>query len=279
MSSNKSSKLIIGVHGLANKPEKETLAAWWEQSMLEGLKKNSRLPVESLDFLSVHWADVMYPSPDPKPDAYREAKSGDLKYYKDGWMDYVRSRVLDMGGDFLDFMKDKLDMDKTAEKVLKEKLPDLYRYYKKEAIRKVLRERLTAVITENRDKRLMLVAHSMGSIIAYDVLRELGREDPTLSVEHFVTIGSPLGLPHVKHMILKENPIIRTPSIVKNWTNFADRRDPVALDIHLSDDYEKNYAGVKVKDDLVMNDWGGLNHKSYGYLRTPEFSDVLKTFI
>ncbi len=273
------SKLIIGIHGLANKPEKNTLAKWWAKSMVEGLNKNSRLPTTSVDFLSVYWADVMYPNPDPRPDAYREAKPGDLKYYKDGWMDYLRSHIMDAVGDFLDFMKSKLDIDEPAEKVLKEKLPDLYRYYKEETIRNELRGRLRKAINDNRDKRLMLVAHSMGTIIAYDVLRELGREDPNLSVEHFVTIGSPLGLPHVKHMIAKESPFIRTPSIVKRWTNLADRRDPVALDTHLSDDYEENYAGVKVKDDLVMNDWGGINHKSYGYLRTPEFSDLLKTFI
>ncbi len=279
MGATKSSKLIIGIHGLANKPEKETLAKWWEAAMVEGLNKNSRLPVTSLDFLSVYWADVMYPAPDPKPDAYREAKPGALKYYKDGWMDYLRSRVLDVGGDFLDFMKDKLDIDNTAELALKKKLPDLYRYYKDEAVRKELRGRLKKAIVDNRDRRLMLVAHSMGSIIAYDVLRQLGKEDPSLSVEHFVTIGSPLGLPHVKHMIVKESPFIRTPSIVRKWTNLADRRDPVAVDIHLRDDYDENYAGVKVRDDLVMNDWGGINHKSYGYLRTPEFSDLLKTFI
>lgn len=277
--STESSKLIIGIHGLANKPEKATLAKWWEAAMVEGLNKNSRIPVTSLDFESVYWADVMYPNPDPEPDAYRPAGVGELKYYKDGWMDYLRSRILDAGGDFLDYMKDKLDMDEPAEKVLQEKLPDLYRYYKEEGIRKELRGRLIKVITENRHKRLMIVAHSMGTIIAYDVLRALGKQDPNLSIEHFVTIGSPLGLPHVKHMIAKESPFIRTPSVVKKWTNLADRRDPVALDIHLSDDYEENYAGVQVKDDLVMNDWGGINHKSYGYLRTPEFSDLLKTFI
>jgi len=110
-------------------------------------------------------------------------------------------------------------------------------------------------------------------------LRELGREDASLSIEHLVTIGSPLGLPHVKYKIMEENPLIRTPSVVKKWSNLADRRDPVALDIHLRDDYEANYAGVRVNDDLVMNDWGGINHKSYGYLRTPEFSDLLKNFI
>jgi surfactin synthase thioesterase subunit len=35
----------------------------------------------------------------------------------------------------------------------------------------------------------------MGSIIAYDVLRML--EQRTSGIDHFVTIGSPLGLPIV----------------------------------------------------------------------------------
>ncbi len=273
------SKMIIGIHGLSNKPAEKTLARWWEKAMLEGLQVNSKLSLDSLDFQSVYWADVMYPQPDPAPDKYRRAKKGELKYYREGWIDYIRETLLDFGGDIIDSTKEMFGIDALAEKVLKSKLKDLYRYYEKENIRNELRGRLRQAILDNRDKRLMVVAHSMGSIIAYDVLRELGRIDATLSVDHFVTIGSPLGLPHVKHKIMEENPLVRTPSIVKKWSNLADRRDPVALDVHLRDDYEENYAGVRVNDDLVMNDWGGISHKSYGYLRTPEFSDLLKNFI
>ena len=273
------SKMIIGIHGLANKPAEKTLARWWEKAMLEGLQVNSKLSLDSLDFQSVYWADVMYPQPDPAPDKYRRARKGELKYYREGWIDYIRETLLDFGGDIIDSTKEMFGIDALAEKVLKSKLKDLYRYYEKENIRNELRGRLRQAILDNRDKRLMVVAHSMGSIIAYDVLRELGRIDATLSVDHFVTIGSPLGLPHVKHKIMEENPLVRTPSIVKKWSNLADRRDPVALDVHLRDDYEANYAGVRVNDDLVMNDWGDISHKSYGYLRTPEFSDLLKNFI
>lgn len=32
-------RVIIGVHGLGNKPDPETLRSWWEQSMIEGLQK------------------------------------------------------------------------------------------------------------------------------------------------------------------------------------------------------------------------------------------------
>ena len=273
------SKVIIGIHGLSNKPPEKTLANWWEKAMLEGLEVNCGLRLEALDFCSVYWADVMYRKPDPKPDRYRRAKKGALQTYEEGWLDYIREVVLDIGGDMLDTMKQTFGMDALADRVLKSKLKDLYKYYEKPAIRKKLRDRLRQAILDNRNKRIMLVAHSMGTIIAYDVLRELGREDAGLSVEHFVTIGSPLGLPHVKYKIMLESPLVRTPSIVKKWSNLADRRDPVALDVHLSDDYEANYAGVKVRDDLVMNDWGGIHHKSYGYLRTPEFSNLLKNFI
>ena len=38
----------------------------------------------------------------------------------------------------------------------------------------------------------------MGSIISYDVLRDLGRPEPTIDIPYFVTIGSPLGLSLVK---------------------------------------------------------------------------------
>ena len=114
------------------------------------------------------------------------------------------------------------------------------------------------------------------------MLRALGREDPARVIDHFITIGSPLGLPHVKHKIYQENDLVRTPSVVRRWTNFADRRDPVAADVHLSGDYAPNNRGVEVRDDLVINGYkspaGKANHhKSYGYLRAPEVSEAIRS--
>jgi hypothetical protein len=155
--------------------------------------------------------------------------------------------------------------------------------------RTVLRNELREALLATQGKDIMLIAHSMGSIIAYDVLREVGRSHPDMEVPHFATIGSPLGLPHVKAKIIQKydyDPRVRTPSIVtKSWVNFSDKDDPVATDIHLSDDYEANARGVRVTDDLVSNDYhapasGKANaHKSYGYLRTPEVSRHIKSFL
>lgn len=273
------SSVIIGIHGLSNKPAPDVLAEGWEKAILEGLRRNANIPRPSVNFHSVYWADVMYDAYDTEPDLYHEASPGELKRYKDHWMDHLRAQVLDFGGDVIDSMKKLFGMDRTADGVLEMKLKDLYQYYHDKAKRETLRGRLKTVVKSQRNKRIMVVAHSMGSIVAYDVLRELGREDPTLSVEHLVTIGSPLGMPHVKYKIMEESALVRTPSIVRRWSNLADRRDPVAMDIYLRDDYEANGGGIRVEDDLVMNDWSGIHHKSYGYLRTPEFTDLVKSFI
>ena len=273
------SKVIIGIHGLSNKPPKETLAIWWKEAIIEGLEKNTGIANPEINFESVYWADVMYETPDTEPDAYKAAEEGALKTYDDSWLDAVREKVFDWEGDILDSAKKYLGIDKAADEVLEHKLKDLSRYYKEENIRKTLRERLASKIIEHRDKRIMILSHSMGTIIAYDVLRILGEEYSRLLVDHFITLGSPLGLPHVKYKIAQENRLVRTPSIVKRWSNFADKRDPVALDVHLSGDYAPNSDGVKVVDDLIANDWGGIHHKSYGYLRAPEVSRVIREFI
>jgi hypothetical protein len=82
--------------------------------------------------------------------------------------------------------------------------------------------------------------------------------------------------------------LVRTPSIVGRWTNFADRRDIVAVEAKLGDDYEPNDQGVKVADVPVINAYRSPfdrdppnkpnYHKSYGYLRTPELSNVVRAF-
>lgn len=277
------SKIIIGIHGLANKPADEVLKKGWSDAMREGLKKNAGINItdKSFNFESVYWADVMYKKPDTKYDGYKTANKGDIKRYEDGWFDTFRAWSSDKIDDVVDPLKNWLDIDVAANAVLKSKLKDLHAYYTDKTIREKLRGRFENAIIDNVKKgnRIMVVSHSMGTIIAYDVLRKLGKENKDFSIEHFVTLGSPLGLSHVKYMINKENHLVRTPSIVKKWSNLADRRDPVAADTHLSDDYQANDYDVKVGDDLVINDWGGIHHKSYGYLRTPEFTDLLKKFI
>ena len=82
-----------------------------------------------------------------------------------------------------------------------------------------------------------------------------------------------------------DDPVVRTPTVVTgSWMNFADRDDKVAADYYLRDDYAANQLGVRVQDDLVANSYRNLDgrenqHKSYGYLRTPELSEHVADFL
>jgi surfactin synthase thioesterase subunit len=66
-------------------------------------------------------------------------------------------------------------VDKIGDFVLEPELQDLAAYYEDENFRSTARQRLINKLKEHAGKRIMLIGHSMGSIIAYDVLRIAGR--------------------------------------------------------------------------------------------------------
>lgn len=279
--------IIIGIHGLANKPPEPTLREWWQEALLEGLERNQGRTDRALSFDLSYWADLRYDSPDQTSEPYVRADgAGRLPRYKEDWLDGIVAKIGNLADAPLDWAKRYFGADNLADSVLRQKLPDLATYYDDESLRERIRDRFADKVraAAATQKRIMVIAHSMGSIVAYDVLRRIGREDMGLRVDHLVTIGSPLGLSQVKHRIRQENDLVRTPSVVRKWTNFADRRDLVAADSHLADDYAVNDREVKVRDDMVINTYtnetGDANyHKSYGYLRAPELSEILRGFI
>ena len=57
------SKVIVGIHGLANKPEKEVLEDWWRKALDEGLEKNCGVVGAQYDYVMVYWADLLYKHP------------------------------------------------------------------------------------------------------------------------------------------------------------------------------------------------------------------------
>lgn len=75
-----------------------------------------------------------------------------------------------------------------------------------------------------RDGEIILIGHSLGSVIAIDLLDQLPEK---VHVRRFLTIGSPAGAPSLhKHKkdILPDIPYQR----VDDWTNLIYRRDPVS---------------------------------------------------
>ncbi|MBI9056360.1 GPI inositol-deacylase [Labilibaculum sp. DW002] len=297
--------VIIEIHGLGNKPPKNLLERWWERAMIEGLKSNNykaNLPKYEM----VYWADILHDQP-----LNQFEKNEDSPYYLDEI--YVRRPKLfvrenhDTRKKVVNFVNRQLNKFLLNEDfslnysfitdvILGNYFQDLQTYYQEESesneesankIKESIRLRLLKVLEKYKGDDIMLIAHSMGSIIAFDVLSFLANH---IQIHTFVTIGSPLGLPIVVSKFADEQRVrnnggtlIATPPNVKSWYNFADILDKVALNYELGDDFKENRFGVKPIDYLVENNYQ-INkisnpHKSYGYLRTPEFAQVLNNFI
>ncbi|MBW5482774.1 hypothetical protein [Streptomyces bambusae] len=121
-----------------------------------------------------------------------------------------------------------------------------------EAMREVVRTELAQV----GDGPLVVLGHSLGSILAYEVLREEHRD-----VSLFVTVGSPLGIAEVQDRLARPSAV---PAGVAAWVNVSDLRDLVALDHWLRSEYA---PPERVTDHLVKND--SDNHHGIGeYLRS-----------
>ena len=89
--------------------------------------------------------------------------------------------------------------------------------------REVWAEMSAAMVTQPR----AVVAHSLGTVVAYDWLRS----NPNTSATSLITLGSPLGFRGIRkqlHPGLDHSPA-PWPNGVKTWLNVAAKKDPVAL--------------------------------------------------
>jgi hypothetical protein len=87
---------------------------------------------------------------------------------------------------------------------------------------------------------VMVIGHSLGSIIAYDVLWELTWQDGVpWRVDHLLTLGSPLGMSYVQRRLRGhgERGVRRYPGGILHWTNVSAEGDLTALDRGLRDDF------------------------------------------
>lgn len=298
-------KVIIGIHGLGNKPPREILESWWRSAMVEGLEKNGA--TNSMPkFEMAYWADLVYEKPlDEKIEDFKHPYFIKEKYTP-GMPDF-KPEDNPFRQKFLDFIEGQLDKlflntDLTvnykaiSDMVIRRYFRDLETYYSEEShgenelkylAKNLIRERLVNTLKKYNGHEIMLIGHSMGSIIAYDVLTFMM---PQIDIHTFVTIGSPLGFPVVQGRIAAEwlsrrlvPPKLKTPpGVKKHWYNLADLKDKIALIYDMSENFQPNYRGVIAEDFVVYNDYQSNKvynpHKSFGYLRTREFAQILADF-
>jgi hypothetical protein len=112
-------------------------------------------------------------------------------------------------------------------------MSEVYSYLASPARRSQARAAVAQAIMECGAK--VVVAHSLGSVVAYETLHAY----PDLGVEVLVTVGSPLGLPGAVFDVLDPAPDASgrglRPAGLRHWTNIAEGNDLVALPRRLGD--------------------------------------------
>jgi hypothetical protein len=116
-----------------------------------------------------------------------------------------------------------------ADRLLIGNLKQVHSYFTNSTLRSKIREAVAEKITNDT---LVVVAHSLGTVVAYEVLCS----PPVLASLSFVSLGSPLGLPNLVFDRLQPAPRPAGagprgywPARARAWTNIADAGDVVAL--------------------------------------------------
>lgn len=125
----------------------------------------------------------------------------------------------------------------------------------KEKIDDLVREQILVDLPQNEN--IIIVSHSLGTVVAYDLLRRLRHE---LNVKLFITAGSPLGIEIVKRRL--GPPLICLPNVDK-WVNLSDKEDFVALTAKLTG---KNFGCDEIRNEDNLDNGKNDAHDVLQYL-------------
>lgn len=115
----------------------------------------------------------------------------------------------------------------------------------------------------------VVVAHSLGSVVAYEALWHR-----PFDLDLLITLGSPLGMPHVFYERLSlgegnEQSKGQRPPGVRRWVNIADIGDIVAI----PRDLPSRFPGIDAHHEVSLGPIA--SHKATRYLARPEVAAEL----
>jgi hypothetical protein len=287
---------IIYVPGIKPKPPAaEHRAALW-RCLLEGVGRVNPAAAAQMArqpgcFQVVSWAHVFYETQrDIALDqpgierllALRGPEERDLREAR-SWRRRLQRRLYLLSDAFPPLF------DLVGDPNMRATLDDTRRYFGNEAgaavrVRQMVSDALIDAWRAGR--RVLLAGHSLGSVIAFDVLWELSHRFAVPGrVDLFLSFGSPLGLGFVRSRLLgaRESGRRRYPTNIRRWTNLAAVGEMTALDRRLGE----VWAGMRelelveeIADRIDLQTWfrgpEGLNvHKCYGYMVNPVLASTI----
>ena len=151
-------------------------------------------------------------------------------------------------------------------------------------IRDLLQQTLRPMLEQQDD--VLLIGHSLGSVIAYDTLWELSRREGITGKVDFLTLGSPLGMHYIQRRLLgMNNHVEKTyPDRIRRWINLSAEGDVTALNRNFNESFrpmlelglvesiEDHCHGIY---NFFRSDAGLNCHRSYGYMVNPAVGSII----
>lgn len=305
MSPEDSTVRIIVVHGRGAKPPKECKLRYVRQVLIESVR---RVDPKVARWLKVHpeviqlayCADLFHRRFKLRPEScagYREPIRR-LLHESERYPNWVlfRSFLRDLGADVAGLLARLFSLE-TRRLYFESHFSDVIPYFSDAAFAAAIRQRLKRLLVPalRSGRRILLIGHSLGSIVAYDTLWEIShrvrhRSIWKRAVTCFLTLGSPLGDETVRaHLLGWDRPgRQRFPTNVQRWVNLSARGDLICYDARLGNDFrpmrrlglipdieeKANLCTIYRGRDGVWNP-----HKLYGYLILPEVGRLVADFL
>ena len=319
-------KRIIMIHGRASKPPAEVTHRLWRDTLIENIRVSHRRLARRLEdspgtFVSAYWADVV-PHHIPDDAAYcrklqrqvdrviAERRSIKDRFHV-GAGEKVGSFFQDRGIDLARLLASALAI---KDEVMTRFLRETELYDRDQYIADQMRAPLENALRDAWDSGAepVVIAHSMGSFIAYDVLwRFSHRGTPGFRnynrrrVSMFVTLGSPLGDSAVRRLLFARHHAQhgrrQFPTNIDFWHNYACLGDVVAHQKNFHDIFYRpmralqlfppgkkfrsiDYVDLHNPFEVVSHPGNRRRekrnpHKSYGYLVQPRLGSWLADYL
>jgi hypothetical protein len=239
--------LLVLVHGRAQGGKDETeLRNLWIKTLREGLGASRRDRLDEVEirfpFYGDRLDDLVAEAINPTIDAiHRGAASAGDQAFAQFQLDYVNAvkerrhiaddQILDGAGAVIvergplqwawvqAILRKLDDIPGLSGDMIERFTRDVWVYLTDDHVHDAINGIVAKCLEPGR--RTVVVGHSLGSVVAYDVLRKTGN----LSVPLYATVGSPLGVGPIRSRLSP----VKFPAGVAAWYNAYDERDAVAL--------------------------------------------------
>lgn len=303
---------VTFIHGIGNQAEPERMLRGWKRALADG-GDGVDLDVFGVTSSLIYWADVMYEantdaSKDQESMIFEGVSENDVPEIDESYLEAADEKerafieafteTYHLDADESTPVPDISDVNVEAaylleaiplpwalkKPLMKILLRDVHHYLfnfehtprpgDNYLVQDEIRERFLDSLASVNSRPHVVIAHSMGTVITYDVLKRVSGSGP---VDTVITLGSPLGLSEIQDQMKPEySSDDGFPEELGSWYNFSDRLDPVCgVDPKIANDYKR--GGRDEVRDLIVKNNGWFRHPVTKYLRQPTLQEAVRS--